>query len=170
MFPAVLIGFYLPIFLPAILLLAGYVSRMCEMVQIGWALLQAELIGLLISSSYKAFTGRDHPLRIVTGDNSQVFHFGFMRGGVFWGWPSSHTTIAFAMAFAIMTLTSKPRWLKMAAILYAFYVGLGVSMTIHWFSDFVAGAIIGAVIGVIVGRNFSAGQNNKSNQTLVQIR
>ena len=36
------------------------------------------------------------------------------------------------------------------AILYAFYVGIGVSMTIHWFSDFVAGAIIGTVIGAVV--------------------
>jgi hypothetical protein len=27
-----------------------------------------------------------------------MFRFGFWRGGVCWGWPSSHTTIAFAMA------------------------------------------------------------------------
>jgi membrane-associated phospholipid phosphatase len=40
------------------------------------------------------------------------------------------------------------------AILYAFYVGMGVSMTIHWFSDFVAGAIIGSVIGAVVGKSF----------------
>jgi membrane-associated phospholipid phosphatase len=40
------------------------------------------------------------------------------------------------------------------AILYACYVGLGVSMTIHWFSDFAAGAIIGSVIGAVVGKGF----------------
>ena len=28
-------------------------------------------------------------------------------------------------------------------------------MTIHWFSDFVAGAIIGAAIGITVGTNFN---------------
>ena len=39
-------------------------------------------------------------------------------------------------------------------LLYAFYVGLGVSVTIHWFSEFVAGAIIGSVIGAVVGRGF----------------
>jgi hypothetical protein len=32
--------------------------------------------------------------------------------------------------------------------------GLGVSLTIHWFSEFVAGAIIGSVIGTVVGRSF----------------
>jgi membrane-associated phospholipid phosphatase len=40
------------------------------------------------------------------------------------------------------------------AILYAFYIGIGVSMTIHWFSDFAAGAIVGSVIGAVVGRSF----------------
>jgi membrane-associated phospholipid phosphatase len=77
-----------------------------------------------------------------------------MRGGVFWGWPSSHTTIAFAMAVTVFTLYPKQRWLGWVAILYAGYVGLGVSMTIHWFSDFAAGAIIGSVIGAVVGKSF----------------
>jgi hypothetical protein len=40
------------------------------------------------------------------------------------------------------------------ALLYAFYIDLGVSVTIHWFSEFVAGAIIGSVIGTVVGRSF----------------
>ena len=79
-----------------------------------------------------------------------------MRGGVFWGWPSSHTTIAFAMAVTLFTLCPKQRWLGFVAILYAFYVGIGVSMTIHWFSDFVAGAIIGSVIGAVVGKSFGS--------------
>jgi F0F1-type ATP synthase assembly protein I len=39
-------------------------------------------------------------------------------------------------------------------LLYAFYIGLGVSVTIHWLSEFVAGAIIGSVIGMTVGRSF----------------
>jgi len=40
-------------------------------------------------------------------------------------------------------------------MLYALYIGVGVSMTIHWFSDFVAGAIVGAVIGITVGNAFN---------------
>jgi membrane-associated phospholipid phosphatase len=35
-------------------------------------------------------------------------------------------------------------------------------MTIHWFSDFVAGAILGAIIGVVVGKRFLHGQQIKS--------
>ena len=27
-------------------------------------------------------------------------------------------------------------------------------MTIHWLSDFVAGAIIGSIIGIVVGKSF----------------
>jgi membrane-associated phospholipid phosphatase len=44
------------------------------------------------------------------------------------------------------------KWLRYAAVLYALYIGLGVSVSIHWFSDFAAGAIVGAVAGVVVAR------------------
>jgi membrane-associated phospholipid phosphatase len=73
---------------------------------------------------------------------------------MFWGWPSSHTTIAFATACALAGLFPKQRWLGFAAIVYAIYIGLGISMTIHWFSDFVAGVIIGTLIGMVVGKSF----------------
>ena len=39
-------------------------------------------------------------------------------------------------------------------IAYALYIGIGVSMTIHWFSDFAAGAFIGTAIGAVVGKSF----------------
>jgi len=59
------------------------------------------------------------------------------------------------MAVTVFTLCPKQRWLGWVAILYACYVGLGVSMTIHWFSDFAAGAIIGSVIGAVVGKSLT---------------
>jgi hypothetical protein len=62
------------------------------------------------------------------------------------------------MAVAIFTLFPKQRWLGYLPITYALYIGIGVSMTIHWFSDFAAGAIIGTAIGTVVGRSFSRGQ------------
>jgi membrane-associated phospholipid phosphatase len=99
-----------------------------------------------------------HPAHGVGADLSHLFQFGFLRGGVFWGWPSSHTTIAFAMAATIFRLFPKQRWLGCVAITYAFYIGIGVSMTIHWFSDFLAGAIIGTVIGAVVGKSFLRSQ------------
>ena len=154
MFPAVRIGGLLPLTLPLILFALGIIARSARTILTGWAVGQAALLGSLVSSAYKAVTGRAHPSHVVGADISHVFHFGFLRGGVFWGWPSSHTTLAFAMALTVFTLWPKQRWLGLAALLYAFYVGIGVSMTIHWFSDFVAGAVIGSVIGAVVGKNF----------------
>ena len=154
MWPAVIIGMFLPIYLPLLLLLLGFIARSTRTILTGWAVGQAELIAAIIVVAYKAFTGRAHPAHNIGPDISHVFRFGFLRGGVFWGWPSSHTTIAFAMAVTVCTLWPKQRWLGVAAILYAFYVGVGVSMTIHWYSDFVAGAIIGSVVGMVVGKSF----------------
>ena len=154
MFPAVRIGGLLPIALPLILLALGSIAKSARTSRTGWAVGQAELIGALIVAAYKAITGRAHPSYEVGTDLSHTFLFGVLRGGVFWGWPSSHTTVAFAMAVTIFTLLPKPGWAGYAAIAYAFYVGLGVSVTIHWFSDFVAGAILGTVVGVVVGRSF----------------
>jgi membrane-associated phospholipid phosphatase len=156
MWPAVGIGGLLPIVLPLVLFVVGFIIQSSRTILAGWAVVQAELLGAFIAAVYKAVTGRVHPAHSVGADISHVFRFGWMRGGVFWGWPSSHTTIAFAMAVTVFMLCPKQRWLGCLAILYAVYVGLGVSMTIHWFSDFAAGAIIGSVIGAVVGKSFFA--------------
>ena len=58
------------------------------------------------------------------------------------------------MSVCLITLYPNNKLLMILALIYAFYVGLGVSVSIHWFSEFVAGAIIGSVIGVVVGRSF----------------
>jgi len=158
MFPAVHIGGLLPILLPLTLLAFGRLTRNVSTRLIGWAVAQAEIIGGLVAAAYKAITGRAHPSHFAGTDLSHTFRFGLLRGRVFWGWPSSHTTIAFAMAATIFTLLPKQRWLGYLALAYALYVGIGVSMTIHWFSDFTAGAIIGTVIGVVVGKSFCFNQ------------
>ncbi len=154
MFPAAIIGQLMPLVLPLLLLAIGRISKNPMAAGAAWASGQAALIGWFISSAYKAVTGRPHPPRVLGPDTSHVFHFGFLRGGVFWGWPSSHTATAFAMAVTLWTLFPQRRWLGVAAIFYAGYVGIGVSMTIHWFSDFAAGAIIGTLIGGVVGKSF----------------
>src|SRR5258708_5039235 len=153
MFPAVPIGGLLPIGLPLMLLAVGSMTKSAETSLAGWAIGQAELIGALVAAAYKAITGRAHPSHEVGADLSHIFRFGLLRGGVFWGWPSSHTTVAFAMAVTIFRLFPKQRLVGYLAIAYALYVGIGVSLTIQWFSDFLAGAILGTVIGVVVGRS-----------------
>ena len=158
MFPAAPIGGLVPLIVPLTLIVSGFVASGRRTARTGWAIGQAALIGSLISSAYKAVTGREHPAHLAGDDISAGFRFGWLRGGVFWGWPSSHTTIAFAMAVTVFVLFPKQRWLGATALAYAFYIGIGVSMTIHWFSDFAAGAIMGSVIGVVVGKGFSLGQ------------
>jgi membrane-associated phospholipid phosphatase len=155
MWPAVIIGMLVPLYLSLGLLLLGKLLQNAATIRTGWATGQAALMGWFMASLYKAFTGRYHLPRNLDVDTSHMFRFGFLRGGIFWGWPSSHTCTAFAMAFTVFTLFPQQRRLRVAAIAYAFYIGIGVSMTIHWFSDFVAGAIIGTVIGVTIGKSFS---------------
>ena len=158
MFPSAPIGGLVPLALPLILILSCFITSHARLALTGWAIGQAALIGSLLSSTYKAFTGRVHAEHFVGADISHAFRFGWLRGGVFWGWPSSHTTIAFAMSVTVFMLFPKHRWLGWLALVYAGYIGLGVSMTIHWCSDFVAGAILGAVIGRVVGKRFLAVQ------------
>lgn len=155
--PAVAIGMFLPVVLPLTLIALGTMARNGKTISTGWAIGQAAFLAYLVSIAYKSVTGRAHPMHFAGDDISHLFRFGFLRGGVFWGWPSSHTTVAFAMAVTVFALFPKQRWLGIAAICYAFYVGIGVSMTIHWFSDFVAGAIIGSVVGTVVGKSFGSG-------------
>jgi membrane-associated phospholipid phosphatase len=126
------------------------------------AVFQAETIAVIISSFYKAFTGRLQPQLVAHSfpqvDISSAFNFGFLQHGIFWGWPSSHTTVAFAMAITLALFYRKRKMLVSTLFLYAFYIGLGVSITIHWFSDFVAGAIFGTIIAFVVAKSF---QENK---------
>jgi len=163
--PAIRLGFFLPIWGSLVLLLIAEVARNRRLIATAWALGQAALLGYLITCCYKAFTGRLPPpysgrSRMPAAynasmiDSSHGFQFGFMRGGVFWGWPSSHTTVAFAMSLCLVVLYPRNKLLLVGALFYACYIGLGVSVTIHWLSEFVAGALIGSAIGITVGRSF----------------
>ena len=162
LFSAAIVGILLPFLVPIFLLISGKIRKSFKTLKTGFALGQAAIVGYLISTFYKVFTGRfAPPLNHLSNkliDTSKIFQFGFLRGGIFWGWPSSHTTVAFAMAFTLWTLYSEKtiqhRLVRIFAVIYALYIGIGVSMTIHWFSDFVAGAIIGTVIGIVVGKAF----------------
>jgi membrane-associated phospholipid phosphatase len=153
-YSAIFLGAVLPLLVPLAFILLG-LRRDKRLHMTGWALGQAGLLGSTISSLYKALTGRVQPTHASYAvDVSHSFNFGWMEHGIFWGWPSSHTTIAFAMAVTFVTMYRKSKALSIFALLYALYVGLGVSMNIHWFSEFVAGALIGTAIGLAVGKYF----------------
>jgi membrane-associated phospholipid phosphatase len=103
-------------------------------------------------------------------DTSHGFQLGFMKGGIFWGWPSSHTTTAFAMSTCLIAIYPQKKVLVSLALLYAIYVGLSVSVSIHWLSEFVAGAIIGSVIGRVVGTSFRVRLNCDGNEQIKKHR
>jgi membrane-associated phospholipid phosphatase len=157
-FPAVALGGLLPILAPLVLLIVSALTSNLKIKYTAFTLGQAAILGALISGFYKAFTGRVPPElahgATLVSDISRNFQFGFWRGGVFWGWPSTHTTVAFAMATSLYTIYPSKKILKIFCLLYAFYIGLGISVTIHWLSEFVAGAIFGTVIGLTVGKSF----------------
>lgn len=156
LFPAAILGGLLPMILPLVLFFIGIVIRNRRTINTALAVAEAALIGLLISSFYKAFTGRIQPPYHSQSlvDISHQFQFGFLRHGIFWGWPSSHTTVAFAVAVTLFILYRSNVWIRYGALTVAFYIGIGISVNIHWFSEFVAGAIFGSVIGIVVGRCF----------------
>ncbi len=163
--PALRLGMVVPIVGPLVILFVGEATKNRRLITTAWALAQAALLAYLITSCFKALTGRRPPpfhghagTLPLNGpalvDSSHGFQFGFLRGGIFWGWPSGHTTVAFSMALCLLMLYPKNKVVAFCLLLYALYIGLAVSVTIHWFSEFVAGAIIGTVIGMTVGRSF----------------
>jgi membrane-associated phospholipid phosphatase len=154
-----LLGFFIPLLLVLGMLCVGWIAKNAKLVATGLAAAWAGGLGLFISSFYKFWTGRAHPPYVGNGtldiasqaDISHVFHFGFGREGVFWGWPSSHTTVAFAMSVAIAVMYRDKKWVGVIAVVYAAYIALGASMSFHWLSDVVMGIIVGTIVGHAVG-------------------
>jgi membrane-associated phospholipid phosphatase len=154
-FVAVGVGPLASIAVPLGLYLYGRSNQNVELQLTGLALGQAAILGGVISSTMKAFTGRVPPNEHKNlNDYSQDFRFGFLRGGVYQGWPSSHTCTAFAMAVTLIKLYPDDSTIKIAGLTYASLIGLGVSTNIHWFSDAFAGALIGYAIGESVGSGY----------------
>jgi len=161
-FPALAIGFFLPLLLPLILVILSFDKKKIYLFY-ATAIFQAAAVGWFLSSFYKALTGRVQPNihTIDEGINQSLnWNFGFFEHGIFWGWPSSHTTVAFAMmATIIILLQNKHKTLKYLIIIYAFYIGFAVSLRIHWFSEFISGIIFGTVAGIVVGKYWQSKKN-----------
>lgn len=154
--PAAILGFFLPIMGPIVAYYLGEWRGNAKLKRAAIVVAQAEALGWVVSSLYKAFTGRIQPEFAPSDtlvDISRQFNFGFWENGIFWGWPSSHTTVAFAGAAALIYfLYPKHKLLSLLVGAYALYIGLGVSVSVHWFSEFVAGAIFGTLIGTVTAR------------------
>ena len=154
-FISVIAGQLLPIIIPLWLYISGRRKKNIVKQITGLALGQAAILGWAVSSFIKFFTGRLPPeFSAGSINNSNGFQFGFYRGGIFNGWPSSHTTVAFAMAITLIGLYPNNKAVKIGSWIFALAIALGVSVNIHWLSDVVAGALIGYAIGKAVSSGF----------------
>ena len=150
-------GFFVPVLVAVGLYAYGDIKNKKHLMRAGAAVGQAAALAWIVSSTYKAFTGRVQPeflthLNLV--DYSRDFNFGFLEYGIFWGWPSSHTAVAFAGAIALIYMYPHSTPTKSAALLYAVCIAVGAAVGFHWFSDVLAGAIVGTIVGVVVGTNY----------------
>lgn len=154
-----MLGFVMPFLVWLVLLATGTLSRNGRLRTAAWVSAAGSFAGYAVSTFVKVFTGRIPPPHTIS-DNvvalSHGFRFGILKGGVFWGWPSSHTATAFGMAVALAVFCKDKKWVVVIAIIYALYIAIGASMSFHWLSDVVAGLILGCVLGVAVGKAFRA--------------
>ena len=126
-----------------------------------FAVLQASLIEFIYNSALKAVTGRPNPDWRHNSDMdslSKTFRFGFLRGGIFWGWPSGHTAATMAVVSALTNYYPDNTWLKIAGYGLVAYTIVGVPSVnrggMHWFSDAVAGALLSYAVGSTVGKYY----------------
>jgi membrane-associated phospholipid phosphatase len=161
LFVADIMGFLVPIATPGILLIILMKKKKRSQRHLYMTLIYTSILttmlGWTLSTILKAFTGRTSPphqhagREFILSDNSRDFHFGFMQEQVIGGWPSSHATIAFAFATAWMMILPRTRRVRVALLIYALFVGFGVTFGFHWFSEFFAGALLGIAIGTVAG-------------------
>lgn len=157
LFVADALGFLLPILLPVSLYILARIKKNDLLYFYSRAVTQCVLLGFTLSTCIKIFTGRTSPPHPHDGvgrafiDNSHDFHFGFLREQIIGGWPSSHTTIACALA-VLLLLILRPRWYTRFLIPFlATFISIGVTFGFHWLSESIAGACLGAAIGSVVG-------------------
>ena len=158
-FSAGMVGFLIPVLVPLIMLSVSVSRKNLRLRNASYATMQAGILGFAVSTFYKVFTGRTGLPHFASAannlvDSSHMFRFGIYRGGAFQGWPSSHTSVAFAMSVTLIMLFPENKTVRYGAIAYALYIGLGASVGFHWLSDFVAGVILGTIIGITVGKSF----------------
>jgi membrane-associated phospholipid phosphatase len=159
------LGYIVPVVAPVGLYVYGRRHDDVKLQITGLALGQSVILALGISSTFKAFTGRREPCIMEhhiypdrpgdTNGYSSDWALGFMERGIFSGWPSSHTIVAFALATTLAELYPDNTWLKIGVFAYAGCTGLGMSLFGHWASESFAGALVGYAIGKSVGRSFN---------------
>jgi hypothetical protein len=157
----VYLGYGLPLLAGGGLLTAGFVADSQREIVASGAVLQSTLLALGYQSVLKAFTGRRPPPRGAVGNDeaSRQFRFGFMRGGIHYGWPSGHMMTTTAVVTSLLEVYPDSAWIAAAGgtLVTGMFasVALHEASSMHWFSDMVAGTLMGVAIGRGVGAGFS---------------
>jgi membrane-associated phospholipid phosphatase len=156
--PVVSIGTFMTPVFGAVCYFGGMGGSDPELKGLGSALLQSQILTSLYIGVLKGVTGRPHPTPDSGVDMkklSRKFRFGFLRGGLFWGWPSGHTASAMALVSTLTAFYPEKTWLKIGGGALVAYTMAGVSAVggghMHWFSDAVAAAFMTYAIGHTVG-------------------
>jgi membrane-associated phospholipid phosphatase len=159
--PVVYTGMFLPFVVGGGLYAYAKINKDDETLGASFAVLQASLIEFLYNSTLKAITGRSNPDWRHNTDMdslSKSFKFGFMRNGIFWGWPSGHTSTTMAVVSALTNYYPDKTWLKVAGYSLVAYTIFGVSSVnrggMHWFSDAIAATFMSYAIGSTVGKYY----------------
>lgn len=159
--PIIRAGMFIPFVTGGSLYAYGKLGKDDRAVAASFAVLQSSLIAFLYNSLLKAVTGRPNPDWQHHSDMkelSKTFRFGFLRGGIFWGWPSGHTSSAMAVVSSLTSFYNEKTWLKIAGYSLVAYMMYGVTSLhrggMHWFSDAVAAALMSYAIGSTVGKYY----------------
>ena len=159
--PALIGGFLVPVAVPLYMIRSDAPRTRNG----GLAAAQAVLVSLAATNLLKAVTGRLPPDAETPRDvdrRSRRFRFGFLRGGIFHGWPSGHTMTNMALAASLSRYYSDSRRVRYCGYGFAAYVmaaaTVGDQGGVHWLSDVVAGGLMGWAIGKTVGEGFARGR------------
>lgn len=140
------------------LMLHGALADNKETLYGGYAAAQATVIAVPTVLLLKALTGRDDAdieSEESAYDQSLKWRFGFLRGGVYNGWPSGHVTTSTAIISSLIHFYSNSNLPKIIG--YPLIAAITASVTLHgqgqmhWLSESIAGALIGYAIGWTVG-------------------
>ena len=159
--PAATVGVLAPVALAGGLYTYGWSSDQSEIVVAGNAVAQAVAISFLYHELLKSVTGRPAPQGVPESqmeDHSREFRFGFLRGGLFWGWPSGHLITNTAAVTSLSAFYPDSKALEAVQYGWIGYMFYGVvthnGASMHWFSDAVAGTMMGWSFGRTVGTNY----------------
>ena len=159
--PVVMTGEFLPFVVGGTLYTCAKIKNDDQTLAASFAVMQASVIEFLYNSALKAVTGRPGPdwrHNVDMEGLSKTFRFGFLQGGIFWGWPSGHTAATTAVLSSLMNYYPDKVWLKVSGYTLIAYTIFGVSSVnrggMHWFSDAVAGALMSYAVGSTVGKYY----------------